>query len=227
MIAAFALQHVIAGLFGILFYATYPTMVALLSLAQGERLPRMFWLVLLGTMAGLLLVLSPDLLGEEAVQGDVVGVALTLLSAFFNACYVHFSRRVLRDTQDVPRAVAWTMIGALLAMAVLVVFLGVRMPDGRDLAFLLGIVLLGTLTPRVALYLGMQLLGAPRVALISTATPFVTVVLAVLLLNEYLTVPQLIGGALILASMIVLARTSAPQEPPTQPQDAPLGTARA
>ena len=135
---------------------------------------------------------------------------------------------MLHKTKDVLRAVAWTMIGAFLTMAALVVFLGVRMPDGRDLAFLLGIVLLGTLTPRVALYLGIQLLGAPRVALISTATPFVTVVLAVLFLNEFLTVSQLIGGALILASMIVLARTSAPEEQPaaSPPQDVPFSMAR-
>ena len=85
----------------------------------------------------------------------------------------------------------------------------------------------GTLLPRVALFLGIQLLGAPRAALVLMASPFVTVVMAVLLLNEFLSVPQLIGGALILASMIVLARTSAPQEPAAPPQAAPLGTARA
>ncbi len=46
------------------------------------------------------------------------------------------------------------------------------------------------------------------------AVPFVTVVLAVILLNEFLTVSQLIGGTLIFASMIVLARASDPQDRP-------------
>ena len=225
---ASALQHISAGLFGIIFYATFPTMVALISLALGERLPRMFWLVLLGTTFGLALVLSPELLGGERVEGSTIGVGLTLLTAFMKACYILLSRRVLRNTRQVPRAVAWNLIGAFLAMAVIVVVIReVRIPDGRDILFLLVLVISGTLLPRVALFLGIQLLGAPRAALVLMASPFVTVVMAVLLLNEFLTVSQLIGGALILASMIVLARTSAPQEPAAPPQDAPLGTARA
>ena len=225
---ASALQHIVAGLFGIIFYATFPTMVALISLALGERLPRMFWLVLLGTTFGLALVLSPELLGGERVEGSTVGVGLTLLTAFMKACYILLSRRVLRNTKQVPRAVAWNLIGAFLALAVIVVVIReVRIPDGRDIFFLLVLVISGTLLPRVALFLGIQLLGAPRAALVLMASPFVTVVMAVLLLNEFLSVPQLIGGALILASMIVLARASAPQEPPAPPQDAPLDAARA
>ena len=227
VITAIALEYIIAGLFGILFYAFYPTMVALLSLALGERLPRMFWLVLLGTTFGLILVLSPGLLGAVGIKGGAIGVVFTLVSAFLNACYILLSRRVLRDTQQVPRAVGWTLVGAFLSLAAMVVFTGVRTPNGRDIAFIMGIVLFGTLLPRVAFYLGLQRLGAPRAALISTATPFVTVVLGVLTLNEFLTVSQLIGGALILASMIVLARTSAPQEQPAAPpQNVQFSTAR-
>ena len=210
---ASALQYIVAGLFGIIFYATFPTMVALISLALGERLPRMFWLVLLGTTFGLALVLSPELLGGERVEGSTIGVGLTLLTAFMKACYILLSRRVLRNTKQVPRAVAWNLIGAFLAMAVIVVVIReVRIPDGRDIVFLLVLVISGTLLPRAALVL--------------MASPFVTVVLAVLLLNEFLTAPQLIGGTLILASMIVLARASAPEEPPVQPQDVRLSTAR-
>ena len=58
------------------------------------------------------------------------------------------------------------------------------------------------------------------------ATPFVTVVLAVILLNEFLSAPQLIGGTLILASMIVLARASDPQDRPLPQQDVQISTAR-
>ena len=204
--ATLAVEYLIAGLFGILYFSSYPTMVALLSLALGERLPRMFWLVLLGTILGIALVLSPRLLGAEVVEGSVIGVVLALLSAFLYACYFQLSRRILRDTMEVSRAVAWTFVGALLTLAALAVFTGLRLPDGRDITFLLGIMLFGTVLPIVACALGIQHLGAPRAALMSMATPFITVVLAVLLLNEFLTVPQLIGGTLILASMIVLAR---------------------
>ncbi len=62
--------------------------------------------------------------------------------------------------------------------------------------------------------------------LMTMATPFVTVVLAVILLNEFLSVPQLIGGTLTMASMIVLARASDPQERHLRLQEAEVSTAR-
>ena len=58
------------------------------------------------------------------------------------------------------------------------------------------------------------------------AVPFVTVVLAVILLDEFLTVSQLIGGTLTMASMIVLARASDPQERHLRLQEAEVSTAR-
>ena len=114
-------------------------MVALISLALGERLPRVFWLVLLGTISGVVMVIAPGLLGAEMGEGIALGGALALLSAFLFACYFQLSRRILRDTPDVLRAVAWSFVGALLALAAL--FTGLRLPDGRDITFLLGIML--------------------------------------------------------------------------------------
>ena len=223
--ASLALKHLTAGLHIILFYS-YPMLVALLSFALGERLPRVFWLVLLGTMSGVVMVIAPELLGAEMGEGIALGGALTLLSAFLFACYFQLSRRILRDTPDVLRAVAWSFVGALLALAALAIVTGLRMPGGRGFALLLGLALCSTVLSLVACNFGVQHLGAPRAALMTMATPFVTVVLAVILLNEFLSVPQLIGGTLILASMIVLARASDPQERHLRPQEAEVSTAR-
>ena len=172
------------------------------------------------------MVIAPELLGAEMGEGIALGGALALLSAFLFACYFQFSRRILRDTPDVLRAVAWTFLGSLLSLGALAVFTGLRLPDARDIAFLLGIALCGTVLPRVACNLGIQHFGAPRAALMTIAVPFVTVVLAVILLDEFLTVSQLIGGTLTMASMIVLARASDPQVRPLLPQEEELSTAR-
>ena len=223
--ASLALKHLTAGLHIILFYS-YPMLVALLSFALGERLPRVFWLVLLGTMSGVVMVIAPELLGAEMGEGIALGGALALLSAFLFACYFQLSRRILRDTPDVLRAVAWSFVGALLALAALAIVTGLRMPGGRGFALLLGLALCSTVLSLVACNFGIQHLGAPRAALMTMATPFVTVVLAVILLNEFLSAPQLIGGTLILASMIVLARASDPQERHLRPQEAEVSTAR-
>ena len=223
--ASLALKHLTAGLHIILFYS-YPMLVALLSFALGERLPRVFWLVLLGTMSGVVMVIAPGLLGAEMGEGIALGGALALLSAFLFACYFQLSRRILRDTPDVLRAVAWSFVGALLVLAALAIVTGLRMPGGRGFALLLGLALCSTVLSLVACNFGIQHLGAPRAALMTMATPFVTVVLAVILLNEFLSVPQLIGGTLTMASMIVLARASDPQDRPLPQQDVQISTAR-
>ncbi len=223
--ASLALKHLTAGLHIILFYS-YPMLVALLSFALGERLPRVFWLVLLGTMSGVVMVIAPELLGAEMGEGIALGGALALLSAFLFACYLQLSRRILRDTPDVLRAVAWSFVGALLALAALAIVTGLRMPGGRGFALLLGLALCSTVLSLVACNFGIQHLGAPRAALMTIAVPFVTVVLAVILLDEFLTVSQLIGGTLTMASMIVLARASDPQERHLRLQEAEVSTAR-
>ena len=202
--AFFALEHVAAGLYSILFYS-YPTMVALLSLALGERLPRVFWLALLGTTAGVLLALAPGLEGAEMGQGIAIGGLFALLNAFLVACYFQLSRRILRDTPDVMRAVAWSFLGSLSVLAVLAAVMGLRIPGWRDFALLLGLALCSTVLALVARNFGIQRLGPPRAALVATAEPLVTVVLAALLLSEYLAAAQLLGGALILGSVALFA----------------------
>ena len=197
--AFFALEYVAAGLYSILFY-TYPTMVALLSLAFGERLPRSFWLALLGTTAGVMLALAPGLAGGTALgDGIVMGGLLALLNAFLVAVYFQLSRRILRDTPDVLRAVAWSFVGSLTVLAL-------RIPGGRDFALLLGLALCSTVLALVARNYGIQRLGPPRAALVATTEPLVTLVLAAALLAEFLTVTQLLGGLFILASVVLLAR---------------------
>ncbi|MCY4106261.1 MAG: DMT family transporter [Chloroflexi bacterium] len=207
--AFFALEHVAAGLYSILFYS-YPTMVALLSLFLGERLPRAFWWALLGTTGGVLLALAPGLEvgapGAELGQGVAFGGLLALLNAFLVACYFQFSRRILRDTPDVLRAVAWSFLGSLSVLATLALALGLRLPGGRDFALLLGLAWFSTVVALVARNYGIQRLGPPRAALVATAEPLVTLVLAAVLLAEFLVPTQLLGGALILGSVALLAR---------------------
>ena len=203
--AFFALEHIAAGLYSILFYS-YPTMVALLSLAFGERLPRVFWWALLGTTMGVLLAIAPGLEVGAPGQGITLGGLLALLNAFLVACYFQLSRRILRDTPEVLRAVAWSFVGSLSVLASLAVVLGLRIPGGRDFALLLGLALCSTVLALVARNFGIQRLGPPRAALVATAEPLVTLVLAALLLSEFLVPAQLLGGALILGSVVLLSR---------------------
>jgi len=69
---------------------------------------------------------------------------------------------------------------------------------------LLALVGISTVIPIFTFYAGMQKVGAPRAAILSTVEPMITVLLAVVVRHETLAVLQVIGGALILLSVIVL-----------------------
>jgi drug/metabolite transporter (DMT)-like permease len=69
------------------------------------------------------------------------------------------------------------------------------------------VVLLGTVAPFGLVLLGLDLIGATRTGLIGTAEPALAGLVAWVVLGEVLTDVQILGGAIVLAG-IVLAETA-------------------
>ena len=76
-----------------------------------------------------------------------------------------------------------------------------------------GIVLVATIIPVVAFLAGLKLISAPDASMISTLEPVVTVLLAALILSEALKPIYLVGGAFILAAVMILTRSRAKDQP--------------
>jgi drug/metabolite transporter (DMT)-like permease len=72
------------------------------------------------------------------------------------------------------------------------------------LAVLAGFVVIGTTIPVLTFILGLRLVGPSRAAILSTFEPASSVLLAVLILGEGANPIQYLGGAFILASVLVL-----------------------
>jgi drug/metabolite transporter (DMT)-like permease len=64
--------------------------------------------------------------------------------------------------------------------------------------------LLGTTIPVLTFILGLRLVGPSRAAILSTFEPASTVLLAVIILGELASPLQYLGGALIIASVLLL-----------------------
>jgi drug/metabolite transporter (DMT)-like permease len=75
---------------------------------------------------------------------------------------------------------------------------------------LLGLALVSTVLPILTFYAGMQRLGAAQAAILSTAEPILTLILAALLLDERLSATQILGGGLILGSVLLLQLRGSP-----------------
>jgi len=72
------------------------------------------------------------------------------------------------------------------------------------LSLIIGFAVVGTTIPVLTFILGLRLVGPSRAAILSTFEPASTVLLAVIILGETANPIQYVGGALILASVVLL-----------------------
>jgi drug/metabolite transporter (DMT)-like permease len=213
--AFFGLERIPVSTFIVLFYS-YPAMVALFSAIQGERLPLLSWIALGLTLVGVALT-APDF--SAGLSGaNAVGVMLSLVNALVVAVYFMLSSRLLRGQTNLVRASAWSVTGACLVFLALVLFRPISWPNSRDAWLgLLGMASFSTVLPIFFLNSGIQKLGPTMASMMGTIEPVLTTLLAVLLLNETLQEIQLLGGALIVASLVLLQVRRSPQAQPIQP----------
>jgi drug/metabolite transporter (DMT)-like permease len=200
--AFFGWERLPAGTFTLLFY-TYPALVALIMLMLGERLSGQGWFALALTLVGTALTV-PDL-GVGLSAGDWLGILLAFLDGLFVAVYFIFNSRLLRGHTALARASAWTITGSFLFVLLMALVRPVTWPADISIwAFLLAIAAVSTVMPVFALTVGLNKLGASKAAILSTLEPLLTMILAAIFLNEKMQSVQLIGGALILISVVLL-----------------------
>lgn len=85
----------------------------------------------------------------------------------------------------------------------------------RSVAAFVGAGLVGTVLGRVALFTGIQRVGASRAEPLKGSTPFFAAIVAVLVLGERLTLPHLLGILLVVLGVAVISWTQA-REPETE-----------
>lgn len=204
--AFFGLERIPANTFIVLFY-TYPSMVAVFSLFLGDRLPLMGWLALALTLLGIALTV-PDF-GAGLSGDNLIGVLLALLNALVVAIYFILSSRLLKGQTALARASAWSVSGTLLVMILFVPFRSVQTPLNPPAWLnLLGLATVSTLLPAFFLNAGIQKVGAARAAIIGTIEPILTLLWTFLFLGEQMQPLQLLGGAFILVSIVLLQTQS-------------------
>lgn len=196
-----ALQRMDASLLSLVLYS-YPLMVAVAAAVSGrERLSGRKVIALTAALGGTLLVLSQ----AGGSQLDGLGVLLAVGSAVTYTAYILVADTVV---QRIPPVVlsALVMSGAAVTTAVWAVLAGgINLDFGtRGWCWLGCIAVVSTVFAMLAFFAGLQRTGPSAAAIISTFEPVVTTALAALVLGEFLTPPQLVGGLLVLSSVVVL-----------------------
>lgn len=205
-----------------LFANTAPLWVALVAwAAMGERLRPLFWTGLAVTMLGAAAVAGADF---RSHSGLGVGDMLAILASFFYAGYyllTQIGRRTLRSAPYV-----W-LAGLASSASLLTISLALGLPlTGYPLPTYLSFIALALVTQAFGyLAVGYALghLPASVVSPTMVGQPIVTAILAIPLLSEALSPTQIVGGAAVLAGILLVYRSrlsGRTPEPEIAPQSA-------
>ena len=204
-----ALEFASAALVALLLYL-HPFIVTVLSaIFFGQALTQVRVVSVLAALVGTGLVIGAD------VSGQPMGIALGVAAAVIYSAYLLTANRVMRQ-EDPVAASTVVMSSAALVLGAMAAFNGAQLPQSvSGWAAIVAIAGISTVIAMVYLFIGIQRLSEADTATLSTLEPVVTTVLAAVFLGEQISSMQLVGGLVILAAVIVLARYSQPAPRPS------------
>lgn len=195
-----ALQFASAGLVALLLYL-YPAIVTVLSAVLSGR----------PVGGGRALAVAVALAGTAfAVGGDLYstteGIAFGVGGAVIYSIYILVGEGVMQRVAPMAAATV-VMLSAAASYAVMAAEAGLFLPQSSaGWLAVVAIALFSTLLAIFGFFKGLAKLGAADASTLSTMEPLITLGLAALVLGEQVTAMQLFGGALILGTVIYLAR---------------------
>lgn len=209
------LETVSASLAALIVYI-YPAIVAVLSLRVGHALRgRRAWGALALALAGVALAVGNI---SAADTPPLTGLILIAASPVIYSVWIVLSARLSGEGREGvgreagagadPLAAGAVMLTAtaatywISALALDRPVLPAQIPDGAWFG-LAGVGLVSTFIAVLAFYAGAHRIGAARASIVSTVEPIWTIALAGLLFGESLTPLQLVGGAMILAGVVI------------------------
>lgn len=201
-----AIRFASAGLVALLLYL-YPAFVALLSgLFLKERFTPL-------KLAALVLATTGAALTANPQGGGWTGILLAIAAAAIYSVYIVVGAGVLRRVSAVQSS---TVIFASAGM----VYTGLALAGGPHLPasaegwlIIAALVIVATVIPVVSFLAGLKRIGPTNASMLSTLEPVVTLLLAASVFNEALPALTLMGGTMILAAVLILARAELDPQP--------------
>ena len=190
-----ALERAPAGVVALIFYS-YPLWTVLMGFAT--KLEPFRW-KLVGALVigsiGVAVVFSPE-------SGGLAGPLFALGAAVAVALFFLLMQIALRDVESAPAAF-WTSAGA--AVTTVAAWLMFRDPLPSDAVVPALALALASAFAFITLYAAITRIGSSRAAVAAMVEPIATIVLASILLDEVITPRVLIGAALVVTALPLLA----------------------
>jgi len=199
-----ALTMAPAGQVAILLYL-YPSFVTILaSIFLKKPITMLKFLALSMTLGGTILII-----GLDGGNAHVLGVVLGITAAVLYSIYIVVGSKVILNAGAFPASTV-VIISAGVIFSGVVGIKGAEFPGTlTGWVSVLGIALVSTALAIVTFFAGLKKIDPANASMISTLEPVVTIALAVVVLGEAMTMPKILGGMMILAAVVILARSEA------------------
>jgi drug/metabolite transporter (DMT)-like permease len=214
MVDFWALELIDASIERVLLFS-YPALVVLISSFMRRQAPeRRVVLAMLVTYVGIFFAMGGVDLTE--LRANLFGASLVLIAAFTTAIYFLIGERyvhVLGSTRFAAVGMSSSAVVLAVHFALFRSFDEVRALDAHSWLLLVILGIACMFLPGLMQAEGVRRVGAQRAAIGSTVGPPTTIVLAALFLGERLNGWQLLGSAMIVASVLILSLGKAPVAP--------------
>ncbi len=143
----------------------------------------------------------------EFEGATVLGVGILLLATLSYGIAMPYAKKHVTTLPYSPYALATAQVGASVVLTLPGVFFSGVLTDRLTLPAVWGILGLGVLGTGIAYvwnYRNIELAGSVIASSVTYITPVVAVILGVMFLSETISIAQLIGGALIIMSALLV-----------------------
>lgn len=198
----FSVQRIDISLATIIFY-TYPVFVVLASWIFLRHQPSTRVIACLAVA-----VAGAALTAGQVKSGSITGVLYMLGASLWYTGYIVFSSRVVHIAGAFT-SLTYVMVGAAVSHGLVFFMVHPHVPsDATGWWAITAASVIGTVLSMGFFFAGVSRIGPGEAAVLSTIEPVISIVVGVIALNEEVTGFRLLGAALVLVSVAVLAQFS-------------------
>jgi drug/metabolite transporter (DMT)-like permease len=222
------LAYITAGLERLILFL-YPTIVAIISFFLFKKpIGRTGIVALVLSYIGIAIATGHDLETSGNAHAVLIGGSLIFACTITYAIYLVGSGEIVGRIGATRFAALATTVAAASVLIQFVIQNPLQALVTQSWQVYMhagGMAFLSTLLPIFMTAKAIQMIGAAKVSLIGAVGPVATIFFGWLLLNENVSVQQIVGAALVLAGVILVARKAAPKPvaPAVAAQAAPAG----
>ena len=188
---------------------TFPIFVILINAVMNKKIPSFsLFVILFIVQIGLILTIYQHdmlLLGDDYIAGIMFSICAALTFSIYVIMTQKYAK-ILHSLIIVTYALTASTIAIIVDVLSIDYHIDNLIMPWQAFGWIMCIVIFSTIIPFLCFAESIKKIGANQSAIISALSPFATVIFAYVLINETMTMQQILGGCIIVAAISYLPR---------------------